>query len=210
MALKLSATPNSDFIEYNKQLKRLSGIFLVITGCLIAFIILLYITFLRKLALFQGTWVSFALMHIKDEVFSGSPIGFFYITFFGGLFFLFTPIEAFFIASVNAGRFSPLHGLLMAVGLLFSYSLNYIIGARFSRLSKKLISPKKFYKSKVIMNKFGKLAILFFNLIGFGSQQLTFVLGVFRYNRTRVLIFSVVGQLIKYAVIAVALIIFFR
>lgn len=206
MPLELSDTAYSDFIEYRSKVKKLSGMFLIAIFCIIGALGVLYFIFLRRLELFQGTWFSFALTHIKDEVFSNSAIGLFYVTFFGGLFFLFTPIDVFFIAAINTGKFSPLHCTLMFLGLLFSYSLNYVIGLRFSTLSKKLVSPKKFYKTKVIVNKFGKLAILFFNIIGFGSQQLTFVLGVFRYNRTRLLILAVIGQIIHYSLIAVVLI----
>jgi len=209
MAFELSSSPESDFIEYNNKSKRFSGFMMFFSLGAIVFLFVLYLVFLRRLELFHGSWISLFLGHIKVHVFSGSALGLFYVTVFGGLFFLFTPIEAFYFASVNSGRFSFLHAAAMAAGIVISYSINYILGVRFSRFSRKFVSAKQFYRSKVILNKFGSLAVFFFNIIGAGSQQLTFVLGVFRYNKTRVFVFSVLGQLIKYAAIALAVIFIF-
>lgn len=198
MSLELSNTPSGDFVEYNRLFKKWSVISIF---SFIAIIIALYFIFVEKLQIFEGTWIPILLHHIKTQVFSYSALGLFYVCLFGGLFFLFIPVEAFYIAALKTGKLSPLHIILMIIGILASYSLNYIIGLRFSGISKKFVSPKKFYKTKIIVNKFGKFAILFLNIIALGSQQLTFVLGVFHYNKTRILVFTVIGQLIKFAFI---------
>ena len=62
----------------------------------------------------------------------------------------------------------------------------------------KLISPKKFYKLKGLLNKWGSLAVLLFNATPLPSQHLSVILGVFRYNKTRFYVFVFLGQLIKY------------
>ncbi len=204
MALKLSKTPTSDFIEYGRFRKKSSAMFLIIVVSIIIAAVLVYLGFLRHLKLFEGTWIVTFLSHVKTHLFAYTFLGLFYACLFGGLFFMLIPIEAFYVAALKKGLLTPYHILFMFLGLITSYSINYIIGLRFSKLSKNIVSPKKFYRVKILINKFGKLAILFFNIIGMGSQQLTAVLGVFRYNKTRLLIFSLTGQLIKYTIITAA------
>jgi membrane protein YqaA with SNARE-associated domain len=209
MSLKLSSEPVHDFVEYNKFFKRWYGILLIVIICMIAAILISYFSFIRNLQLFHGTLIASILLHIKREIFSYSALGIFYIYLFGGMFFIFVPVETFYIAVLNKGTVSSLHLLMLFFGVLVSYSLNYIIGLRLSRFSKNLISPKKFYNTKILVNRFGKWAILFFNLIGLGSQQLTFVLGVFRYNKTRLLVFTAIGQVLKFVLITLFMFGFF-
>ena len=83
-------------------------------------------------------------------------------------------------------------------GIIISYSLDYLIGMKLSRISKKLISPKKFYNVKSYINRFGNIAILIANGVPFlPSQQVTFILGVFRYNKLRLFVLTVGGQILK-------------
>lgn len=206
MSLKLSATPTSDFIEYKRLNKKWSGIVLIGVFSLIVITITFYLIFLRKLPLFESTYIPIILNHIKTHIFAYSSLGLFYATFFGSLFFLFIPLEAFYIAALKKGMMSPLHFAALFAGVLLAYSINYFIGWRFSRFSKNLISPKQFYRIKIAVNRFGKLAIFLFNVIGMGSQQLTFVLGVFRYNKTRLFVFALAGQIVKYTIITLSMI----
>ncbi|MFW6013729.1 MAG: DedA family protein [Nanoarchaeota archaeon] len=129
-----------------------------------------------------------------------SLLGVFYVTFFGGLFFLMIPVEISFFGALT--NYHPLLVLLVtACGASLSYTIDYLMGKHFSGFFKKTIPLKKFYKTKTTINKYGGWAVLFFNIIGAGSQQTTFMLGVFRYNKIRLLVFAVTGQLIKYVII---------
>ena len=74
---------------------------------------------------------------------------------------------------------------------------------KLSGISKKLISPKKFYRLKGLTNKYGALTIFFFNALPLPSQLLSVILGVFRYNKTRFYVFFLFGQIVKYAAISV-------
>jgi len=139
--------------------------------------------------------------HVKSEIFSFTSLGIFYVAFIGGLFFLFTPIDPVYIGGLLKGNFSPVYAFAMFSGLFLSYCINYIIGFRFSKASRNLISAKEFYKTKVLLNRFGNLAIIFMNMLGFGAQQLIFVLGVFRYNKLRTIVLSVIGILIRYTIL---------
>jgi len=75
---------------------------------------------------------------------------------------------------------------------------------KISKLSKKLISPKKFYSIKSYLNRYGKLAIFAARALPFfPSQQVTFILGVFRYNRTRLLVLTMLGQMFKFGAVII-------
>jgi membrane protein YqaA with SNARE-associated domain len=202
MSLKLSETPMQDFIEYNDPLKRLSLIISVSILAYTALLVVMNVIILKKPLLFEDFWFMMILTHIQQEAVSLSALGLFYISLFGGLFFLFFPIDPFFIAAIKLEKFSVLHALALFCGLFLSYAINYIIGMKLSGVSKNLISPKNFYKTKVAVNKFGSPAIFFINLIGFGSQQLSFVLGVLRYNKTRFIALAVAGQFIRVLIVA--------
>lgn len=145
----------------------------------------------------------FSFVHTEMSLFSPtsiSLIGLFFVMFFGGLFFLMIPVEISFFGALT--NFSPVTVLIVtALGAGLSYTLDYFIGRRFSGISRKVISLKKFYKTKSVVNRYGGWAVLFFNIIGIGSQQTTFILGVFRYNRVRLAFLTATGQLIKYSVI---------
>jgi membrane protein YqaA with SNARE-associated domain len=136
-------------------------------------------------------------------------LGAFYTSLFGGLFFVFLPMEAVYIRYLKSG-FSPFLIILVYVGgFLFSYTANYYIGLKLNNVSKKIISPKKFYKIKGIINRYGAWAIFGFNVLPLPSQPLSTILGVFRYNKKRFYLFFLLGQLIKYTAITVAYIYIF-
>jgi len=141
------------------------------------------------------------ISHIVINISASSVAGIFYTTFFGGLFFITIPIEVFFVKYLSAGYAFYNVIFIYFIGIAVSYTIDYLIGLKLSRLSKKLISPKKFYKLKGLLNKWGSLAVLLFNATPLPSQHLSVILGVFRYNKTRFYVFVFLGQLIKYSYI---------
>lgn len=182
---------------YEKWAKIGFGIFMIFAGALFVSLIVSYfflkdsdITFFRIMNSF--------ISHIIVNMSASSVAGMFYTTFFGGLFFITIPIEVFFVKYLGAGYAFYNVILVYFLGIAFSYTVDYLIGLKLSGLSKKLISPKKFYKLKGLLNKWGSLAVLFFNATPLPSQHLSVILGVFRYNKTRFYVFVFLGQLIKY------------
>jgi len=144
MSLKLSGEPSSDFIEYNKANKRFQGFVLISIIALIAISVGVYFGFLRDLGLFQDTFVADILNHIIFEIKNFTFLGFFYIFFFGGLILLFIPAEPYYFAAVGTGKFHYHYFIAIFAGIILSYSVNYLIGWRFSNLSALMVSPKKF------------------------------------------------------------------
>ena len=187
-----------EIVEVNALKKRVSGIVTIGIVLFIISIIIIYIVFLRKSTIFQDTFIASFLSHVGSNIASFNLLGAFYIALFGGLFFIFVPMEVYFI---NALRYNNplLLFLVFITGILVSYSADYFIGIRISKLAKKSVSPKKFYKIKSLLNKFGRVGIFAASAIPFlPSQQTSFILGVFRYNRTRFFMLTFAGQIVKY------------
>lgn len=210
----MNQTPLEDKVfEYGVGKNKLRVQIVIGALILVALLVSLYFlfypeisgTFIGKLINGVISFIGGIISHIFSTMSLGSPgeislLGIFYVTFFGGLFFFFIPVEILFFGALS--NYNPLLVLLVtAIGATISYSLDYIIGKYFSGFFKKLISLKKFYKTKAIINRYGGWAVVFFNIIGVGSQQTTFVLGVFRYNKMRLIVLTVLGQAIKYLTI---------
>jgi membrane protein YqaA with SNARE-associated domain len=198
MSLKLSVEPSGDFVEYNKHNKRFQGLVLFSIIALIVISVGVYFGFLRDLGLFQDTFIGDLFSHFFSEIKNFTFLGFFYIYFFGGLILLFIPADPYFFAAFAMGKFHYYDLFAIFAGLLLSYTVNYLIGLRFSRIAAVIVSPKSFYKSKTLVNKWGKWAVLLTNLFSFGSQQVSCVLGVFRYSLFGMLLLTFVGQAVKF------------
>ncbi|MBW2982542.1 VTT domain-containing protein, partial [Candidatus Woesearchaeota archaeon] len=142
------------------------------------------------------------------HIWGSTPLGILYTTLIGGLFFVTIPLELLFIKFLKAGHFFLLVISFYLLGLLVSFTINYYIGLKLSGLSKKIISPKKFYKTKGVLNRYGSWAIFAFNVLPLPAQPLAVILGVFRYNKTRFYALFILGQLIKYTAMSIFIIYF--
>jgi membrane protein YqaA with SNARE-associated domain len=76
-------------------------------------------------------------------------------------------------------------------------------------VSKKIITSKKFYKIKGLINIYGAGAIFVINALPLPSQPLAAILGVFKYNKTKFYLFFLLGQFVKYGAITLGLARFF-
>ncbi|MBW2966209.1 VTT domain-containing protein [Candidatus Woesearchaeota archaeon] len=172
---------------------------------LIAVVVLLGITyfFQRNSDVLIFKVINIVITHFTSHISDVTPLGILYTTLIGGLFFVSMPLELLFIKFLNAGNPIIVLFLFYFLGLIVSFTINYFIGLKLSALSKRIISPKKFYKTKGVLNRYGALAIFAFNALPLPAQLLTVILGVFRYNKTRFYVFFLSGQLAKYLVITV-------
>ncbi len=185
-------------LELNSKKKKLEGLALIIFSAVAVLIILTYIVFLRDMALLQNSFLADFFTHVKFHITNWTMLGSLYVAFFGGMFFIFVPMEGYFVPALQNNNGLVLFTIFI-IGILVSYSIDYLIGLKLSKIAKRLVSPRKFYKIKSIINRHGKLAILVANIIPFlPSQQVTFILGVFKYNKLRLLIFTMLGQMLKY------------
>ncbi len=196
---------NNTIFEYNYGKKIRFIVYLIVGVAILLSISGYYYFFLSKMDNSFVNTINAVILHITSNIANtGSYLGAFYTTAVGGLFFIPVPIELTFLASLRAGIPAILLILIYMFGLILAYTLNYKIGSVFSELSKKLITPKKFYKIKVSVNKYGMLTVFLFNLLPLPAQPLSAILGVFKYNKAKFYLSFIIGALIKFTVIAVA------
>ena len=194
----------TSIFEYNYN-KKLKFITLVILGAIIIIGIICYYYFsLRNLDNFFVNTINGIVNHVKFQITKFSLLGAFYTTAFGGLFFLPIPTEILFFAFLRAGVFPAALVFLYIFGLIVSFTINYKVGERLSEISKKMITPKRFYKFKVSVNKYGMAAVFAFNVLPLPAQPLAAVLGVFKYNKAKFYLAFILGQGIKFLVLALA------
>jgi len=154
--------------------------------------------FLRDSDIFLFILINAMIKYFSTHIIGSTLLGAFYTTAIGG-FFLFTiPLEVLFLKFLKAGQPIVLIYILYFTGLIISFTLNYIVGLRLAGLSKKLVSPKKFYKIKGMLNRYGAFTVFLFNATPLPAQALAVILGVFRYNKTRFYVFFLLGQLAKH------------
>lgn len=174
----------------------------IIYSILIAIITILFITFyftkLRHSNFFLIRIINVLIKHVSLNIFNLTPLGAFYTTTFGGLFFVPIPIELTFLAFLASGEINPFVVIaLFLVGMVISFTIDYWVGERLSELSKKLIGYKKFYNMKVKLNEYGSFAVFAFNALPLPAQPFVALLGVFKYNKIKFYSMSILGQGIK-------------
>jgi len=188
----------SDVIkEVNVKKKKFEGIMTVAVFTFVTIVAIYYIVWFR--ALLADTIFGTVVGHIKMNIAAFSALGSLYTALFGGLFFLLVPMEAYFLNALNHNSPVVLYGFFF-LGMLISYPMDYFIGMKLFKISRKLVSPKKFYKIKTYINRYGKAAIFAAHAIPFfPSQQVTFILGVFRYNKGKLFMIALPAQMLKYS-----------
>ncbi len=193
----------SNIFSYNRFKKRFF-IFSSI-GFIILFLalIILYFTSLRNSNFYLIERLNAFFVYIATNVKSGSLLGAFYTTLFGGLFFIPIPMDVLFINFLRSGHIFAFVILVYIAGLICSFSINYWVGGKLTYLSKRLIGIKKFYKVKSRVNKYGSWGIFIFNLLPLPGQILAVIAGVFKYNKAKFYISFIAGQTIKFTIIAI-------
>ncbi|MFW5872126.1 MAG: VTT domain-containing protein [bacterium] len=186
----------SAVIEYNKSFKIKLGILKIL---LASFILGIFIIIVFDLA--EGSLFGDIMSFVKTQIASRSPFGVLLTGMIGGLFFITFPIEIAYVAAISITKNPWSYFFIMLGGLAISYSFNYIAGFWLSKVATNIISAKQFYKIKSKLNRYGNWLILLFNILPLPSQPLTFICGVFRYNKYRYAILWLIGWGIKLAVL---------
>jgi membrane protein YqaA with SNARE-associated domain len=188
--------------SYNIRRKRINAILNILVLLFILSFIIIYFLIFQDSDLLVFKIIKTVFIHIKTTIFQNpSYLGVIYAAFFGGLFFIFMPGELLFINFIKT--LNPWISLLLHLSFFaLSFSVNYFIGLKFSNLTKKIVTPQKFYKIKGILNRRGSIAVFFINLIpGLPQQPLSAILGVFHYNLTRFYVYIFAAQTLKYIAI---------
>ncbi|MGM5479899.1 MAG: VTT domain-containing protein [Nanobdellota archaeon] len=191
--------------EYAGKEKKTFAYTLFAILALIAILVIVYVFSLQHIDFFLFEWINGLVTHVSDMIGGSNLLGVLYAALFGGLFFVFIPLE------VIVGKFLISSGnpffvlVLYLTGLTLSFTLNYTLGKNLSTLAKRLISTKQFYKIKSKLNRYGGLTIFLFNLLPLPAPPLSAIVGVFRYNKKRFYTMFLAGQFLKVAVLYVGL-----
>ncbi len=187
--------------EYNRIRKILFGVMVIFAGIAAAAFIAAYYAKFRHSDFFIFSALSSAWASISKNIADSTLLGVAYTSLIGGLFFVVLPIEVFIARFFSAGNSFAVVFVIYMAGIFISYAANYFIGMKLSGISKKMISPKKFYKTKGILNRYGGIAVYVFNFLPLPSQPLSVILGVFRYNKARFFIYMLLGHASKFTAI---------
>lgn len=199
-----------EIFRYNTRKKKFFALSLIIGGIMLLGFIAYYALILRHANTPVTNFINSVVRHVVLEIKTASLLGVFYSSAFGGLFLVFLPMEAAFITFLKINNQPILTIIAFMVGIIVSYSVNYFVGLKLANITKRLMSPKKFYDIKSKLNKYGAVIIFVFNLFPLPSQPLSVILGVFNYNRPRFYTLFVSGQLIKYVAMTIGYIYIFN
>ncbi len=137
----------------------------------------------------------------------GQSLGSFTLLHFAGyLFFLIMPVELSFIyCATSYSHIIILIGVAVTTALS-AQSIDYWIGRTIShQLIHKYFGDQKSERAIRIIRKYGNATIFVFNLLPLSSPIICLASGMIDYRFTKVLLYSALGLLIKYTVIAVIL-----
>jgi len=184
------------FERSNKQKLEVFFATLMIVVVLTA-MVLVFLTFFQEG--FKGSPSFQTLKNFIDkDIKEVTPLGLFYMSFLGNLLFVPLPIEFPFFYGLTQGNPFFISLFFVIAGMIPSYAIDYLVGAKLSRVVFTFISTKKIYKVKRWVDKYGSYAIFGFNLLPMPSNELTFALGIAKYNITRLFVFTLLGSVIKF------------
>jgi len=187
-----------NIFEYNETSKRMNSV-LLFSSFFLILIIGLGILFLKMDFQKANFPLYIYIDYLVTEIQSKSFLGLFITSFFGGLFFLFFPLEIYFFSILTINSTFSSFFFPYVLGVIFAQLTNYWLGLRLNRLSKLLIPPKNFYKMKGLLNKWGIWVILLMNMMPLPSPVFSTVLGAFKYNFKKFSVFAILGILILYS-----------
>ncbi len=186
-----------EFIQESSNKQKIDVFFFSIMALVvIAAIIIVFFVFFQEGISSLSSFKAIKAFFVRD-IENVTPVGLFYLSFIGNLLFVPLPYEIpFFIGLYNGNNFL-LSSFFIIAGLIPSLAIDYVVGRKISKLVFTFISIKKFYKIKRWVNKYGAYAIFGFSLLPLPSNELTFVLGITKYNITRLFVFTLFGTIIK-------------
>ena len=191
----------------NKQKLKVFFVSLMILTVLFA-IFIMFSTFFS-----EGIQQSLSYQAVKGffekDIKKTTPLGIFYLSFFGNLLLVPLPTEIPFFIGLTKGNPFMLSLFLAIAGIIPSQAINYIIGTKFHKIIFTFISTKKIYKVKRWVDNYGPYALFIFNLLPLPSNELVFALGIAKYNVTRLFVSILFGSLIKFLAIWGIVILFF-
>jgi membrane protein YqaA with SNARE-associated domain len=151
---------------------------------------------------YYPVWLIYS--HVSAEISGRTLLGLFYASFFGGLFFVFIPVELIFI------YYSALpypHVWIVGItilGNLLGLAVDYAIGRMVGLGIVKKLLKERFEKFSLLLMKYGGLVIFVGNILIFPIEIITLLIGAGKYPFKRFLLLSALGKLAKYVIMLLA------
>ena len=187
-------------LERSNKHKREVFVATVMIVVVISAIFVVMMTFFR-----EGFTTSSSYTAVKEffnkDIKAMTPVGLFYMSLFGNLLFIPLPVEIPFYLGLGKGNPFWTSLFLVVAGMIPAYAFDYYVGTKFSKIIFTFISTKKIYKAKRVVNKWGGLSIFLFNVSLMPANELTFALGIAKYNVVRLFFYTITGSLIKFSAI---------
>lgn len=142
--------------------------------------------------------------YVPDLVHNITPSRLLVISMIGSLIFFTLPVELAFLFSIIQGNSILLCIAVTLLGFALASFINYETGHKLSKYILYVLSAKKFYQMRRLMNRWGVYTIVLMTLLPTASDLLTFGLGTIKYNIKRLFALIIVGALVKFTIIALA------
>ncbi|MBI2112456.1 VTT domain-containing protein [Candidatus Woesearchaeota archaeon] len=128
-----------------------------------------------------------------------SLVSFGIINFAGYLFMILLPVESLVPVYQALGYNGFLLGLIAVSTAILAQPINYAVGYMMSsEVIKGLIGEKKYNKMERYIQNYGKVAVFFFNVTPLSSSVLSLVAGMLRFRFRSLMLYSLIGLVIKY------------
>ncbi len=148
-------------------------------------------------------WAGLVFNHIKENIATFTWSGVFYAHFIGGLFFVPSLDEVVFYYALVKNSLWLFIFIAAIAGYMLAQLVNYFVGMKMSDPIFSLVSKSKLYKARRYINKYGSFGIFIFNALPFPAPLLTFGLGIAKYNFSRLMLWTLIGKVVKYTIILV-------
>ena len=146
-----------------------------------------------------------ASLTVGREIYEGrseSLTSFVVVHFAGYLFFLLMPVEMAFVYYLSFYPEMQLIGVALTTAFT-AQVIDYLIGYSFSyKFILYWIGEKRIEVAESYIQKYGNLTIFLFNLLPLSSPVIALAAGMLKYSFKNLLIYSVLGLMIKYTVLA--------
>ncbi|MFH1510136.1 MAG: VTT domain-containing protein [Candidatus Woesearchaeota archaeon] len=142
--------------------------------------------------------------HLYGQFAERTLLGLLYASFFGSLFFVFLPIEVVFIYYSELHYPKPLVIAIVISGNLLGLAVNYGIGRLIGMKPVMKIFKKSFDKFVSWLTKYGGWIIFAGNIFVFPIEPISVVVGAGRYPFKKFMGLSLIGKLIKFAILLAA------
>lgn len=151
---------------------------------------------------FASLAIAIASLTIGRDIYENkelSVLSFGILNFTGYLFFLFMPVELAFIYYLHSDYDPLVLNVVAVLTAILSQTIDYMIGYFFSHgIINKLIGRRRYRTAEAEIRKYGNLTLIFFNLFPLSSPVIALAAGMIKYRLKDVLVFSIIGLMIKY------------